>query len=93
MGFWRSVFSDGGTGSFSRVISAIITINVLILIDFVTWKTRAIPSTDTIALLPLVLAFYGTNVLGNVATRAVLKPPKPEQTIVADHAEVTQENK
>lgn len=90
--FWKSVFSDGGVGSFSRVTSAFITVCVLAWISFIVYETHKIPSTDAIALVPMMLAFYGTNVLSGVATKAIQQPAKPQQTIVADHAEVAQSN-
>ncbi len=81
MGFWRSVFSDGGSGSFSRVISGFLVINIIGLIDYVTIKTMKIPSTDALAMLPVMLAFYGVNVMGNVASRAVSKPATSERIV------------
>lgn len=42
--FWRSVFSgETGAGSTSRVTTFMIVLDILVIVDFITYKLRAIP--------------------------------------------------
>lgn len=63
--FVRSVFSDNGTGSFSRVTSFLVVASVLGWITRVVFKTNAIPDLSGAAMFLTtgVGVLYGTNKL------------------------------
>jgi len=62
--FWRSVFSEAdGTGSWSRVSSAMTLVASLVWVSYVVLHTKAIPSLDGVAL------FIGTGNVSYVANK------------------------
>jgi len=65
--FWTGVFSDGGTPSFSRVATALITVAAIIWISFIVYFKREIPDVGGVVLL--IGTLYGLNVAGNAAAK------------------------
>jgi hypothetical protein len=62
--FWRSAFSEAdGTGSASRVLSAIVLINALILVDAVAWHIKGIPDLGAVSTFvsSSIGVLYGVN--------------------------------
>ena len=88
--FWKSVFSDGGTGSLSRVMTAFNGAFALAWVTMIVFKKMELPTTDLLTLAAFVNAPYGINVAGKIGNTAAGSPSRPNQTVVADQATVTQ---
>lgn len=61
--FWKSVFSDNGVGSSSRVLSATIVVAVLGWVSYIVLKTKTIPDLGgpSMFMATGVAALYGTS--------------------------------
>jgi hypothetical protein len=59
MTFWRGVFSDGDTPSFSRVATGFVVAFSLGWVSHIVWRTHALPDFTGLALF--VGTLYGLN--------------------------------
>lgn len=89
--FWRSAFSeDNGTGSASRILSAITVVSSLVWISLVVWHNRAVPDLASVAVFDssVVGVLYGINKVSSKASDTVVnyrsftsnQPPAPGAT-------------
>ena len=68
LAFLKSVFSEDGQGSYSRIASAVITLTVLSWVTHVVWRTHVVPDlTGALAFLTGgVGVHYGVNKFNDV---------------------------
>jgi len=77
--FWKSVFSDGVSGSLSRVMTAFNGLFALAWITYVVMQKSEIPNPAELAgIAAFVSSPYGLNLAARVATAAVSKPATSE---------------